>query len=208
MAPQHLFLHQRHLQHRGLLYHGLSLPTHLLDPVREEEQREEQLHRHVYRFLNPFCCCCCWRRRRRRRRCCCCCCCFYCPVICADFRGIGPTPFVPSSLSTATPRTHSSLRPCRQCKSPQEETSECWWVALRRRHCTAAESRRWCPVKSVLNIRRTPGSVPPTDDNVSRVTSVVSIEVCPYSTYAGHPIKSVCGEGGGNYTCRYTASVH
>ena len=171
MAPQHLFLHQRHLQHRGLLHHGLSLPTHLLDPVREEDQREEQLHRHVYRFLNPLCCCCCccccWRHRRRRFFFLFFFVFFYCPVICADFRGITPTPFVPSSLSLATPRTHSSLRPCPQCKRPQEETSECWWVALRTRHCTVAESRRWYPVKSVLNIRRTPGTVPPTEDNVS-----------------------------------------
>ena len=33
---------------------------------------------------------------------------------------------------------------------PQEETSDHWWAAIQRRHCTAAESLRWCSVVLVL----------------------------------------------------------
>ena len=43
---------------------------------------------------------------------------------------------------------HPSLIPQRgpATKGPQEETSDRWWAAIRRRHCTAAESLRWCSV--------------------------------------------------------------
>ena len=38
LGDQRLILHQRHLQLRGLLHHGLSLPTDVLGTVRQEEQ--------------------------------------------------------------------------------------------------------------------------------------------------------------------------
>ena len=150
MAPQHLFLHQRHLQHRGLLHHGLSLPTHLLDPVWEEEQREEQLHRYVNRFLNPLCCCrCCWRRRRR----CCCRCCFVFSTVPLSV----PTSEVlllRRSSRSPFPRPHPGLIP----------------------HCGPGD------------VRVLVGRPPKETLHCCRVTSVVSSEVCPYSTYAGHPL--------------------
>ena len=40
VGPQHPLLHQRHLQLRGLLHQGLSLPTHLLGTVQQEEHEE------------------------------------------------------------------------------------------------------------------------------------------------------------------------
>ena len=40
VGPQHPLLHQRYLQLRGLLHHGLSLPTHLLGTVRQEDHEE------------------------------------------------------------------------------------------------------------------------------------------------------------------------
>ena len=35
-------------------------------------------------------------------------------------------------------------------RGPQEETSDHWWAAIRRRHCTAAKSLQWCSVMPVL----------------------------------------------------------
>ena len=52
--------------------------------------------------------------------------------------------------------SHHLCKPQRHCfvplvptslpppKGPHEETSDRWWAAIRRRHCTAAESLRWC----------------------------------------------------------------
>ena len=70
-----------------------------------------------------------------------------CPIICADLhcsraarRGI---PHI---------RPHPGLIPHRDPapRGPQEVTSDRWWAAIRRRHCTAAESVRWCSVMPVL----------------------------------------------------------
>ena len=68
---------------------------------------------------------------------CCCCCC--CPIICAR-------PGIPHL------RPHSGLIPHRgpTLRGPREMTSDRWWAAIRRRHCTAAESLRWCPAVPVL----------------------------------------------------------
>ena len=54
---------------------------------------------------------------------------FCCSVICADLRRTAPVP-------------HARLVPHRgpAPRGPQEETSNRWWAAIRRRHCTAAES--------------------------------------------------------------------
>ena len=35
-------------------------------------------------------------------------------------------------------------------RGPQEETSDRWWAAIRRRHYTAPKSLRWCSVMPVL----------------------------------------------------------
>ena len=74
-------------------------------------------------------------------------------IICADLTGTAPAPLVPASLLPATPKTHSAV-------SPQEVTSDCWWAAIRRRNCTAAESLPWCSVMPVL-IEHTRDSMPP-----------------------------------------------
>ena len=34
-------------------------------------------------------------------------------------------------------------------RGPQEETSDCWWAVIRRRHCTAAES---LPLRSIVPV--------------------------------------------------------
>ena len=49
-------------------------------------------------------------------------------------------------------RPHPRLIPHRgpAPRGPQEERSDRWWAAIRRRHCTAAESVRWCWVMPVL----------------------------------------------------------
>ena len=46
VADHRSLLRQLHLQLRGLLHHGLSLPTNLLDTGRQEE-REDQSQRDV-----------------------------------------------------------------------------------------------------------------------------------------------------------------
>ena len=53
-------------------------------------------------------------------------------------------------------------------RGPQEVTSHSWWAAIRRRHCTAAESLWWCSVTPVL-IQHTQDTTyyTPTDDIVS-----------------------------------------
>ena len=48
-------------------------------------------------------------------------------------------------------RPHPRLNPHRgpAPKGPQKEASDRWWAAIRRKHCTAAESLRWCSLVPV-----------------------------------------------------------
>ena len=70
---------------------------------------------------------------------------FCCSVIGANLRGTAPTPLVTASLSLTSHKTCSASQP--HPRDPQEETSDCCaWTAIGRRHCTAAESFRWCLV--------------------------------------------------------------
>ena len=68
---------------------------------------------------------------------------------CADLRGTAPVPLIPAPPHL-WPRPglipHCSPAP----RGPQEETSDHWWAAIQRRHCTAAKSLRWCSVMPVL----------------------------------------------------------
>ena len=69
----------------------------------------------------------------------CFCFCFVCcPIVCADLRGTAPAPLVPASPPPATPKTHSASRP--RPRGPQEETSDRWWAAIRRRHTALLRS--------------------------------------------------------------------
>ena len=64
-----------------------------------------------------------------------------CPTICADLHcSRAARPGIPHI------RPHPGLIPHRGPipRGPQEVTSDRWWAAIRRRHCTAAESVRWC----------------------------------------------------------------
>ena len=54
--------------------------------------------------------------------------CFSFPIIYADLRGTALAPLISESLGGPVPI------------GPQEETSDCWWAAIRMRDCTAAGS--------------------------------------------------------------------
>ena len=89
---------------------------------------------------------------------------------------------VPRSVSTSDallPRRRSSRHPYFRShprviahrgaatRGPQEVTSDRWWAAVRRKHCTAAESPRWCSVVPVLiGHRQVTTYYAPTDDSV------------------------------------------
>ena len=65
-------------------------------------------------------------------------------VCCPDLRGTAPAPLVPTSHHR--PPHQGGVIPHRgpTPSGPQEVTSDRWWTTTRRRHCTAAESLRWC----------------------------------------------------------------
>ena len=51
-------------------------------------------------------------------------------------RGTAPVPLVPASLLLASSRSVAHRGPA--AKVAHEETSDCWWTAIRSRYCTAA----------------------------------------------------------------------
>ena len=88
-----------------------------------------------------------------------------------SLRGTAPAPLVPASLYRPTSgHTQNSVR----IAAPPPEvhrrrpSSDRWWAgAIRKRHCTAAESLQWCSVVPVLiEHTRDTTTMPPTDDSV------------------------------------------